>query len=185
MSKIAIVYFSGYGHTQVIAESLAKGAESVAETEVRLITPENWKENEAFLHEATAHIYGSPTYMGSVAWQMKKFFEETSGIWYQQQWKDKLAAGFTNSGALSGDKVNALQDMITFAAQHSMIWVSHGALPSGRTDSDTNRVGAYLGMMAQSDNAPPTETPPSGDHATAEAFGKRVAEIAKRWAATG
>ncbi|GAB4457740.1 MAG: flavodoxin family protein [Armatimonadaceae bacterium] len=181
MAKIAVVYFSGYGHTKVIAESVARGAQAVEGTEVRLINADQWQEHQDFLNEADGHIYGSPTYMGSVSWQVKKFFEETSTIWYQQAWKDKIAAGFSNSMGLSGDKLNTLQDMVTFAAQHSMIWVSMGSLPSGRSEDDHNRLGSYLGLMTQSDNVAPEQSPPTGDHATAEAFGKRVALATKRW----
>lgn len=46
---------------------------------------------------------------------------------------------------------------------------------------DLNRLGTWLGAMAQSENAPPDETPPAGDRATAEAFGERVARVTLRF----
>jgi NAD(P)H dehydrogenase (quinone) len=122
---------------------------------------------------------GCPTYLGSVSAEFKRFMESSSSIWLEQGWKDKLAAGFTNAGGLSGDKVNALIDIAMFAAQHSMLWVSQGLFYNSE---GINRMGSWIGMMAQSENAPPEETPPPEDRATAELFGERVARVAVRWA---
>jgi NAD(P)H dehydrogenase (quinone) len=44
-------------------------------------------------------------------------------LWFEQRWKDKIAAGFTNSASQSGDKLNVLTDLSIFAAQLSMIWI--------------------------------------------------------------
>ena len=111
--------------------------------------------------------------------KFKLFMEASSLVWGRQLWKDKLAAGFTNAGGLSGDKVNCLIDLAMFAAQHSMIWVSQGLFYD---DQGINRMGSWLGMQAQSDNGPPEETPPPEDRRTAELFGERVARATRRWA---
>lgn len=135
-----------------------------------------WRE----LNDAAAIIFGCPTYMGSVSAEFKKFMEHTSGIWFKQGWKDKLAGGFTNSGGLSGDKLNSMLDLIVFAGQHSMIWVSQGIMPSAFTGDglDLNRMSSWLGAFAQSGNEPPEVTPPKSDRDTAEKYGRRIAEIA-------
>ena len=104
--------------------------------------------------------------------------ESSSAIWGTQGWKDKLAAGFTNAGGLSGDKVNCLIDLALFAAQHSMIWVSQGLFYDA---TGINRMGSWLGMQAQSENAPPSETPPQEDRRTAELFGGRIGDAVIRW----
>jgi hypothetical protein len=66
-----------------------------------------------------------------------------------------------------------------------MIWVSTGLKPGaalGDVSVDgVNRVGSSLGLMTQSDNAGPDVTPGAGDKKTAELFGARIAEVAKRW----
>ncbi|MFV9972394.1 MAG: hypothetical protein AB8V06_05700 [Francisella endosymbiont of Hyalomma asiaticum] len=49
--------------------------------------------------------------------------EKSSRKWYEQKWKNKITAGFTNSHSLSGDKLNYLMQLVIFAAQHRMIWV--------------------------------------------------------------
>lgn len=193
MPSVAIVYHTGYGHTGAVAEAVKKGAESVGGTKVHLLKADELPDPPkgeakdgpwADLEKADAIIFGCPTYMGSASAGLKKFMEATSGLWYQQRWKDKLAGGFTNSGTLSGDKLSTMTELIVFAGQHSMVWVSQGIMPTNESDSsqNLNRLGSWLGVMTQSDNKGPDETPPQGDRHTAEQYGKRIAELAARWA---
>ncbi|MCK5632143.1 flavodoxin family protein [bacterium] len=188
MKKVAIVYHSGFGHTQVQAEHVYKGADSVEGVSATLYKATDITDKPEILNEFDAIIFGAPTYMGSVSAPFKAFMDGTSSLWFKQVWKDKLAAGFTNSGSLSGDKFNSLMQLVTFAAQHSMLWVSLGLLnesgakdvPSGDQNS-VNRMGAFLGAMAQSDNLPPEKTPSVGDLKTANLLGIRVAQAVLRW----
>ena len=99
----------------------------------------------------------------------------------RQGWQDKVAAGFTNSAGVNGDKLNALTSMAIFAAQHGMHWVNLGLLPgwlytsTGRPD-DLNRLGGFLGAMAQSpSDLGPDVAPSEADLRTAEHLGRRVA----------
>lgn len=190
MPTVAIVYHSGFGHTKVLAEAVARGASSVAGTKAVLLSvddlpgpgpdrklPPAWDA----VHAADAIVFGSPTYMGDVTAKFKKFMEDSSGVWFTQGWKDKIAGGFTNSGGLSGDKLHALLTMMVFSQQHSMIWVGTGLMADGNTPESINRIGSYSGPMAQSDNAGPDVTPPAGDRKTAELFGARIANAAARW----
>lgn len=187
MARVAIVYHSGFGHTKAVAEHVLKGAGGVAGVSAVLVSvaelpapgPDRslggrWGE----LNGADTIVMGCPTYMGSVSAAFKVFMESSSGLWIKQAWKDKLAAGFTNSGGLSGDKVNAMVDIAMFAAQHSMVWVSQGLFYNAE---GINRMGAWLGLMTQSDNAPADVTPPAADRRTAELFGARVSEATLRW----
>ena len=173
MAKIAVVYHSGYGHTELVAKAVAKtsGATLMKVEEV------NWKT----LEEADTIVFGSPTYMGNVSAAFKQFMDDSGKPWLAQQWKDKLAAGFTNSGSPSGDKLNTLQTLSVFAAQHGMMWISTGMLPGGK-NSEINKVGGYLGVMTQSENGPPSENNPlAHDIKTAEKFGERIKEFTARW----
>ncbi len=63
--------------------------------------------------------------------------------------------------------------------QHSMIWIGTGYA----NDGEINRLGSFSGAMAQSENAPPDQTPPESDLKTAELYGKRIAEITSRFGA--
>lgn len=179
MALLAVVYHSGYGHTEQVARHVATGVTAVSGCEAVLmpVAAVDW----SLLARADALVLGAPTYMGSVSAPFKQFMDDSSKVWFKQGWQDKLAAGFVNSGALSGDKQVALQQLQTFAAQHGMHWLSFPQQPTGTGPDDLNRLGCNSGLMTQSDNADPAITPPSGDRRTAELFGRHLAERALRW----
>ncbi len=188
MAKVAIVYFSGYGHTQKQAEAVQAGVASVAGTSAELfridsegnLPAETWET----LATADGVIFGSPTYMGSVAWQFKKFADASSKPWFVQAWKDKLAAGFTNSASMNGDKGSTIAYLMTFAMQHSMLWVGTGLMPANSKAAERNNVNylaGFSGLLAQSpSDSSPDEGPLPGDLETAKVFGVRFAEQVKR-----
>jgi len=183
MTRVAIVYHSGYGHTAKQAEAVRQGAASVAGVEAVLLTSDEAQQQWPVLEAADAIIFGSPTYMGSASAQFKAFMDASSGIWYARGWKDKIAAGFTNSASQSGDKLNTLIQLAIFAAQHGMIWVGQDLLPGNNNSkgsvNDLNRLGSFLGAMAQSNSDEPADTAPiESDLKTAQHLGERVAQIA-------
>ncbi|MFP3549711.1 flavodoxin family protein [Paraburkholderia sp. SIMBA_049] len=178
---ISIVYDSGYGHTAKQAQAVADGVRRVPEADVRLFTvadaPIQWETLEA----SDAIIFGSPTYNGLVSARLKQFMEDsTRTAWFPQKWRNKLAAGFTNSGAMHGDKLNSLISMTLFAAQHGMIWVGLDLFP-GRSNDQPNRIGGWLGAMAQSNDESPELFPIESDLQTASHLGQRVAELARQF----
>lgn len=186
MPKIAILYHSGYGHTEQQAKAVAKGAGQVAHAQVSLIKATEAEEQAKQLDEADAIIFGSPTYMGSLSAELKKAFEWSAGRWAERKWKNKIAAGFTNSGAQSGDKLHTLTSMNLFAMQHGMIWVGLDLMPGNNNSKgsveDLNRIGVWLGAAAQSNvDQGPDMGPIKSDLQTAEYLGKRVAEITARF----
>jgi len=186
---ISIVYDSGYGHTAKQAEGVASGARRVASAQVELVAvgvaPVDWD----VLANSDAIVFGSPTYNGMLSAKLKQFFEDsTKKAWNDLVWRDKIAAGFTNSGAQSGDKLNTLTSMALFAAQHAMIWVGLDLKPGHSSStgqvSDLNRLGSWLGAMAQSNVDQGAHVAPiASDLQTAAHLGQRVAEIAGRLSA--
>jgi NAD(P)H dehydrogenase (quinone) len=179
MANIVVVYHSGYGHTKKVAESVAAGAGAalIAIDANGDITEADW----GTLGAADAIIFGSPTYMGTVSWQFKKFADASSKAWFGQAWKDKLFSGFTNSATMNGDKHSTLHYFITLAMQHSGVWVGTGLMPSNSkaaTRNDVNYVGSFAGMMAQSPSDSGPDEVPAGDLETGRLFGKRVADMA-------
>ena len=178
MTKIAVVFHSGYGHTLRMAQAVAEGAgaELIAIDAEGNLPEAGWET----LNTANAIIMGSPTYMGTVSWQFKKFADASSKPWFSQVWKDKVFAGFTNSATMNGDKHSTLHYLFTLAMQHSGIWVGTGMLPSNKKTAqrnDINYVGSFSGAMAQSpSDSSPAEMLP-GDLETAELFGQRVAQV--------
>lgn len=182
---IAVVYHSGFGHTKKQAQAVAMGINSIEGAACKLFEADKVYKDPTELNEMDGIIFGSPTYMGSVSAPFKTFMDATSKVWMHQNWKDKVAAGFTNSHSLSGDKLNTLVQMAIFAMQHGMIWVGLGELNRSPDDQaghpeKVNRLGSFLGAMAQSENRDPSETPPDGDLQTAKLLGIRVAKLTLR-----
>ena len=185
MSNVAIVYHSGFGHTQALAEAVAAGANSVAGIKASLIAVGEAEAREAELDQADAIIFGTPTYMGGVSAEFAKFKDWTSKRWMTRAWQDKLAAGFTVSASWGGDKQNTLHQLLALAQQHGMVWIGLG-LPPGNNHSkgsaeDLNRTGSSLGLMAQANADQGREGIGASEFRTAQALGKRVAEAALRW----
>ena len=125
--SIAVVYHSGYGSTKTIAEHIVMGAKRELE-DVSCLSVLDAQDNFYSLHKADVIVFGSPTYLGNISAEFKRFMEVTGRFSHQQLWKNKLAAGFTSSSASNGDKLNTLISLSLFAAQHSMIWISAGLL---------------------------------------------------------
>lgn len=178
---IAIAYHSGFGHTATLASAVADGARAegadVSTLAVDTMTDADW----ATLDGADAIIFGTATYMGNVSAGFQAFAEQTGRRCITGAWRDKVAAGFTNSGAKSGDKLTALISLTVFAAQHHMHWVSLGLGPgwnsSAASEYDLNRLGFWLGAGAQTDvDAGPHDLHPA-DVATCRHLGQRVATV--------
>lgn len=190
MSKrVSVVFHSGYGHTERQAAAVAEGAGGVDGVECELIPVAELEADAPAwdrLDASDAIIFGSPTYMGSASAELKKVMELSSGRWQEQRWADKLAAGFTNSGSQNGDKQNTLMQIVTFAAQHGMVWINLNQMPGNNSSAgsvdDLNRLGASIGAMAQSNvDVGPDEGPTQADLDTARGLGQRVAKCTLRW----
>jgi NAD(P)H dehydrogenase (quinone) len=185
MSSVAIVYHSGFGHTQALAEAVASGVRTVPGSTASLIPVADAEARAAELDAADAIIFGSPTYMGGLSAEFAKFKDWTSSRWMQGAWRNKLAAGFTVSASWNGDKHNTLYQLLTLAVQHGMVWVGLG-LPPGNNSStgsiaDLNRLGASIGAMGQANADQGVEGIAASDFKTFEALGRRVAEATQRW----
>ncbi len=181
--RIAIVYHSGYGHTARQAEAVKTGVDQVEGAEALLLTVEEAQTRWDDLEAAEAIIFGAPTYMGSASAPFKAFLDLTSSTVFAKgfAWKDKIAAGFSNSASRSGDKLATLIQIALFAAQQGMHWVSLGLPPANNSstgsEEDLNRLGIWLGASAQSNaDDGPDVAPPAADLRTAEHLGRRVAE---------
>jgi NAD(P)H dehydrogenase (quinone) len=187
--RIAIAYTSGAGHNRRVAEHVAQGASSIEDVQVDLLDVSDlsdalWET----LAGADAIVFGAPTYMGGPDGRFKLFADASSKIWYDQGWNGKLAAGFTTSGHMAGDKLNTLVSFALLAAQHGMNWVSYGAKggwdTSEGSSNDLNRLGSWLGVSAQANKDQPADiAPPLSDLRTAEYLGRHVAEATRQWVA--
>ena len=181
MSKVIVVFHSGYGHTKRVAEFVAEGAGA----ELLAIDAEGNLPEGAWekLADAEAIIFGTPTYMGGASWQFKKFADASSKPWFGRVWQDKVFGGFTNSASMNGDKGATMIGLQTLASQHGGIWVSLGMLPSNSkaaARTDINNMGGSVGLLVQSPSDASVDEIPQGDLDTAKAYGARVAEVTRK-----
>ena len=188
---VSILYHSGYGHTAKVANAIAEGAKiDGVNVHIHAIDAEGNLSEDVWnvLDKSDAIIMGTPTYMGGPSWQFKKFADASSKRWMGQVWKNKIAAGFTNSGSYSGDKLASLQQLWILAMQQGMIWVGQAEMGPSLSGTEVpsidtiNRLGSNSGLMTQSNHkSGPDIAPPKGDLDTAHAFGKRIAEITTKF----
>jgi len=181
MALVGIIFFSGTGTTKALTKFISQGIEkTAAEYLLFEITGEDIKEgrwqNTAMsdrMDQCDALIFGSPTYMGGISAQLKSFFDAMAPRWFTQAWNGKVAAAYTVSSLASGDKLNCLQDISTFAMQMGMIWVGVGA----NISDQVNPNGFYLGLGATASSADQLEEIDvnSGIH-----FGQRIANTVER-----
>ncbi|TJY62132.1 flavodoxin family protein [Sinimarinibacterium sp. CAU 1509] len=179
MNQIVVVYHSPWGHTAAVANAIADGVTSAGTSTATVISVDAVDSHWQQLDAADALIFGCPTYMGNVTAGFKAFMDASGSRWLQQRWRNKLAAGFTNSGSPSGDKLQTLIALTLFAAQHGMLWIGNDT----PCDPDTglNRSGSYLGVMTESRDTPVgPDNPPASDLETARRLGRRVAETCAR-----
>ena len=176
---IAIVYYSGSGHTARQAQLIADGiaSEPVSVLDCGALSESDWQ----VLDRADAIIFGAPTYMGSAAAGFKLFMDDSSDRWSEQVWADKLAAGFTVATYASGDKLATLGQLAIFAAQHGMLWIGQKEIGPRGSDFDAiNWQGSFLGLMATSSRNKAALLD-QGDADTARLFGARIEAAVKRW----
>jgi NAD(P)H dehydrogenase (quinone) len=183
-AAIAVAYHSGFGHTAVLAGAVAGGARDggahVTLIAVDKITEGDWD----ILDAADAIVFGSATYMGNVSAAFQAFAEQTGRRCFNGDWRDKVAAGFTNSGGKSGDKMHTLTSLAVFAAQHHMHWVNLGLGAGWNTstasEDDLNRLSFFLGAGAQTNvDAEPDGVHPS-DVRTCHHLGRRIALVTRQ-----
>ena len=175
---ITLPYFTGSGHTRVLAEAIASGAPNTRLIDIEAITDDDWRALDA----SEAIVFGSPTYMGSTAARYNQFLEDASDRWVDLPWQDKIAGGFTVATYPSGDKLSALFRLSIYASQMGMIWIGPTDIgaPVEPQQPGINRDGSMLGLMARSDPDKDIMIN-AGDTETARRFGARLNTCAERW----
>ena len=98
-AKILVLYYSEKGHTQAMAELVAAGAKSVPDTDVRLKTVAEATAGDLTWCDGIA--VGSPTHMGTIAWEMKRWWDVVAQpLWYEIE--GKIGCAFSSSGGKAG-----------------------------------------------------------------------------------
>lgn len=203
MTKIAIVYYSMYGHVRQLAHAEAKGVRAAGfEVEVFQV-PETLGDeiltkmhaapkgddpvaDYAFLQKLKEYdgiIFGLPTRFGMMAAQMKAFFDSTGQLWQKGELVGKPVAVFTSVASQGGGLETTALTAVTQFAHHGMIFVPTGfSFGAELFDNSTVRGGtAYgAGTFAGADGS---RQPSDVELRFAEYQGSYFAKVASRLAA--
>jgi NAD(P)H dehydrogenase (quinone) len=178
--SLLIVYHSVTGTTRKLAEAALQGALEVCPAELHCINGDDIHSgrfvNNSLLEaidRASGVLFGTPTFMGGPTAQFKAFADATGDRWAEARWSGKVAGGFTIGTNPNGDQLGTLVQLCIFAAQHGMIWCGLD-LPGGQDAHGRNRLGAHLGLVADSSDGSVLDV----DCATAKYLGSRTARIA-------
>ncbi len=116
MAKAIVLYYSRTGNTQKMAEKIAEGirAEGI-ETDCKSVLNTNPQE----LLNYQAIVIGSPTQYGSMAWEVKKFLDDTAGLHYKLE--GKVGGAFSSSCHIGGGNETTILDILHAMLIHGMI----------------------------------------------------------------
>lgn len=130
MSKIIVLYYSTYGHIEVMAQAMAEGALSTGATVVVKRVPEtaplevakaaHFKLDQAApiatvqeLADYDAIIVGCPTRFGRMPSQMASFLDQAGGLWAKGALNGKVGGAFTSTATQHGGQEVTLFSIIT------------------------------------------------------------------------
>jgi len=109
MAKILILYYSKSGNTKKMAEYVADGATQVLGADVRLRSVYEATADDVLWCEGLA--LGSPTQLGVMAAEMKKFWEDNIDLW--QHIDGKIGCAFSSQGGWGGGAELTCQNLLT------------------------------------------------------------------------
>ena len=141
MSKILVLYYSMYGHIEVMANAIAEGAAKVENTEVTIkrvpeLMPEEAAKNAGVkldqaaaiatpdeLADYDAIIFGTPTRFGNMTAQMRNFLDQTGGLWFEGKLIGKVGSVFTSTASQHGGQETTITSFHTTLLHHGMVVV--------------------------------------------------------------
>ncbi|XP_050363455.1 probable NAD(P)H dehydrogenase (quinone) FQR1-like 1 [Argentina anserina] len=199
--RLFIVFYSMYGHVELVAREIKKGVDSTEGVEGVLYRVPETMSSEVLeemkvpkkdengvpeimperLVEADGVLFGFPTRYGSMAAQMKAFFDSTGELWKEQKLAGVPAGFFVSTGTQGGGQETTAWTAITQLAHHGMIYVPIGyTFGAGMYEMDSLRGGSPYGsgVLSGDGTRKPTET----ELALAGHHGKYMATIVKKLA---
>lgn len=140
MAKVLVLYYSAYGHIETMAYAVAEGAKSAgAEVTVKrvpeLVSEEVAKASYYKLDQAApiatvdelaeydAIIVGAGTRYGTVASQMRNFWDQTGGLWFNGKLVGKVGSMFTSTATQHGGQETTIMGFIPTFLHHGMMYV--------------------------------------------------------------
>jgi NAD(P)H dehydrogenase (quinone) len=155
MSKVLVTYYSSSGNTKKMAEKIAETIKKEG-VEAALKEVENIKADELTGYDGI--VMGSPTYYGTMAWQVKKLLDESVSL--HGSLKGKVGAAFSSAANIGGGNETTITDIL-----HAML--IHGMIVQGEPNGD------HYGPVA-------IDAPDSRSLKCCERLGKNIASLVKK-----
>jgi len=196
MTKVLVLYYSAYGHIETMAEAVAEGArEAGAEVTIKRVpelVPEEIARQSHFkmdqkaevakpaeLADYDAIIVGAGTRFGTMASQMRNFWDQTGGLWAQGKLVGKVGSAFTSSATQHGGQESTILGFLPTLLHHGMVVVGLPYAFAGQMGVDEIKGGSPYGASTITDgdgSRQPSRTELDG----ARFQGRHVATIAAR-----
>ena len=183
-TNILIVYYSKHGNTHKMAKLIARGVESVENTNavLRAVDPmnESFEPNDPLVSEEDVEccdglILGSPAQFGNMATPLKNFIDATGNQWFSGTLIDKPGAVFTSSSSLHGGQETTLLTMMLPLLHHGMVVL--GLPYSEKALLNTESGGTPYGASHWSGNGSDRKID-KNEKSLCLALGKRMAKAA-------
>jgi NAD(P)H dehydrogenase (quinone) len=141
MSQILVLYYSSYGHVEIMARAQAEGVARIAGAHATVkrvpeLTPPDIARAAGFrldqsapiaqpdeLERYDAIIFGTPTRFGNMASQMRNFLDQTGGLWARNALVGKIGSAFCSTASQHGGQETTLTSFHTTLLHHGMIIV--------------------------------------------------------------
>ena len=154
MANVIVIYYSQTGNTRKMADFVADGVRA-KDAEVTLKKVQDVKAEELLDYDGI--IIGSPTYYGSMAWQVKKFLDES--VSFHGELEGKAGGAFTSAANIGGGNETTISDILNAMLIHGMVIqgaaqgdhygpVSIGE-PNNRVEGQCKALGQRVAVLAQ------------------------------------
>jgi NAD(P)H dehydrogenase (quinone) len=117
VKKIAVVYYSRTGNTEAMARLVEEGAKTEPDVQVDVMNVDSFPAKKALEYDGL--IIGSPTYYGSMAYQIKKFFDDS--VAFHGKLSGKVGAAFSSAANIGGGNETTITDILNAMLIHGMI----------------------------------------------------------------
>lgn len=197
MTKILVLYYSMYGHVEIMAEAVAAGARSIEGVEVSLkrvpeIMPEEVARKAGAkldqpagiatadeLPDYDAIIFGTPTRFGNMCAQMRNFLDQTGGLWMSGALIGKIGSVFTSTASQHGGQETTITSFHSTLLHQGMVIVGVPYSCKGLLTLDEISGGSPYGASTLT-GADGSRQPTPNELAIARFQGEHVAQLAKK-----
>lgn len=197
MTKILVLYYSGYGHVEKLAYAVKDGAERVDGTEVTVkrvpeLVPDDVAKKSGMkvdqdapvaqpseLADYDAVIFGTPTRFGNMAAQMRNFLDQTGGLWAQGKLIGKVGSVFASTATQHGGQETTITSFHTTLLHQGMVIVGVPYSCEGLSEMGEISGGTPYGATTLA-GADGSRQPSENELAIARFQGEHVAKIAAK-----